>query len=148
MATNALYCTIVVGFVLAGCGPETAPPPPITKGPCNPASHACNVKISIVDCVPTPDPEPIPIAVQPAEIHWRIDPASAQAGYTFDPQNGIVPTDDQDQQFSKPPNPNPSPTQFHWNDKNTNKTRYKYTINVKRDGSACKASDPFIANGQ
>jgi len=142
---TARWLWIAAGLSLAGCGMS---PPTEKAGPCNPSAHACKVLISVVDCVPTPDIDPVPIdkTIRPAEIHWQIDAASAQEGYRFEPRTGIVPTDDAEQQFFGPSNP--SPTQFQWHDKNTNTTRYKYTINIRKGTTACPAKDPFIANGR
>ncbi len=132
---------VAIGLALAACQ-EKPTAQPVAAG-CNGA--VCNVVIKVDNCDPVPMPDPVPLPQTPnVVINWRIDPQSAQAGFTFTPTNGIVPHDDQDNQFSG--HTAESPTHFHVNDKNSNTTKYKYAINVQKNGTACPTKDPFIQN--
>jgi hypothetical protein len=141
MASRNRVIIVAVGLALAAC--QEKPAAQTAAAGCNGA--VCNVVIKIDNCDPVPTPDPVPVpGTGNVVINWRIDPQSAQAGFTFTPTNGIVPHDDQDNQFSG--NTAESPTHFHVNDKNSNATKYKYAINVQKNGAACPTKDPFIQN--
>ena len=142
MASRIPAVVVAVGLALAACQnkPEAQP---MAAGCGNGA--ACNVVIKVDNCDPVPSFDPVPLPDRRnVVINWHIDPRSVQDGYTFTPSNGIVPKDDQDNQFSG--HTSESPTHFHVNDKNSNSTKYKYSINVQRNGTACATKDPFIQN--
>ena len=143
MKPKHLLLVIVAGPVLSGCPQQSiSQSPPTAAGPCNGA--ACNITIRVDNCVPAPSIDPIPVGSTPnVVINWRISNPPGD-GYTFHPTNGIVP-DNSGQQFSG--HTAASPTHFHVNDKNSDAKKYKYAINVHRNGSPCPTLDPFIKNG-
>ena len=145
MVPKVLTLVVAAGFVLTGCPQSSTsqPPPPVAAGGCTGA--VCNVVITVTNCDPVPVPDPLNVSAANSVINWKIAPQSIQQGFTFTPTNGIVPRDDQDNQFSG--HTAASPTHFHVNDKNSNRTRYKYAINVQQNGNACPTKDPSIQNG-
>jgi hypothetical protein len=116
-------------------------PPPGCKG----AGKVCDVIVGVDGCTPNPNPDPVqPSGIKDVVIHWWIDDAAASAGFTFAPNNGVVPPADPSQ-FS--PLTVVTSKHVHVKDKNTNSKSYDYSINLLKKGVPCKGRDPTIVNG-
>lgn len=112
---------------------------------CKGAGKVCDVIVHVDGCTPKPDPEPVrPSGIKDVVIHWWIDDAAASAGFTFAPNNGVVPPADPSQ-FS--PLTVVTSKHVHVMDKNTNSKSYDYSINLLKKGVPCKGRDPTIVNG-
>jgi hypothetical protein len=151
MTIRALIAAAAVAVAVLGCA--HIPPDTRTNRPCG--DTICFVEISVVpgaNCrdpnfiLVTPDPLKIAAGKQNVTIQWRIDDASSGAKYTFDQTKGIAFLPDSP--FSGGRRLDPS--KYQWQDRNDpgDTKYYKYTVNLLKDGTACAAKDPFIANSQ
>jgi hypothetical protein len=142
MIARALYSAVVASLALPACAAMHASPG--AGRPCN--QQVCFAVVSVDNCTISVAPDTLPIARNNAnvQIHWDIDNASAQAGYTF-AANGIT-INNNPPQFHDPQRL--TPRKFKWKDNNTDNVKYKYAVNIEKGTTACPPKDPFIHNGQ
>lgn len=115
---------------------------------CN--SAVCKVEIAVVDCAggnirATPETLEVSRNHRNVQIHWDLDRAAVDAGYTF-AVRGIT-VRDNDGELSDPQRVE-NGRKFIWKNKNSNTKTYKYDIAVQSGGIACTPKDPFIVNGK
>ncbi len=135
MATRTLVSVAAAaGVALSACQTLSS----AAGGSCN--ANECHVKVTVVDCNISLDPDPIGISAKNVEIHWDIVGANA----TF-AQNGIVIKDDLRGEFGNG-HLAERDMKFIVHDKNTFPKTYKYLVNVKQGSTVCRPLDPSIAN--
>jgi hypothetical protein len=129
-------CLGIGAALLTGCqhARVTDTPPP--------SAQVCNAWCDVIVTVTlTPKgPQPCDIFVHPdikvegrdRTIRWKMDDASADAKFRFEPREGVQLKPnviDPDHQFSDK-EPHGGGKQFHWMDRNTDNQMYEYEINV------------------
>lgn len=147
MRSNAVLLAIA-GVGIAGCA--GLPPDGGTGGStlANCDGHgACKVRVSVTNCVITPDPETLPVTGKNILIFWELDLGSML--YRF-PDDGIklkTPSTEFDE-----PEAQAHGKKFKLHDKNslTGEHRYEYAIKVQRlvmfNWVDCQPLDPWVVN--
>jgi hypothetical protein len=113
--------------------------------PCN--AGVCKVTVTVADCYAwdgiKADPDWLVVDSPdrtPKRIEWDIGPAD----YAF-ANNGIVITWDPKREFDEPTR-TANGKKFSLRDRHLTLDKFKYTINVERNGVGCRPYDPWIKN--
>ena len=139
MSKKLWICTTLVSIGLLGCDSM----PRALAEPCTPG--ICKVEVTVVDCVVSvqPDPLPVPMPRGGKDIHWDI----VSNDYVF-ADNGIV-LKTPDDEFDLPELKD-ARKKFKLHDKHTKWGDYPYSVNVIKTGGAdpraCPTHDPVISN--
>jgi hypothetical protein len=146
MVPRILFIAVAAAIAAAGCDKK---PEQGTATHCR--GDECQVKLTVVNGVPKPDIDPVPVAEgnhgaggNGVILHWHVE-----GDYSFR-DDGIQPKGDSvegwPRQFDQP-GTGGSGKEFHWRDKNTDTTKYTYKITVYDKDGVPHASDPAVQNG-
>lgn len=112
---------------------------------------ACKVEVSVTECVPKPDPDPLKVTGKNVVIFWELNNIDA-IFYQFRDRDGVV-LKTASSEFELPET-KAFNKKFKMHDKNSLKAEptypYPYTINVQKlkwfQWVDCPAYDPIIVN--